>query len=60
MFLTSPSLLPVECCEASVSQNEADVCVFAVYVNPHTETEAGDLQDSGCGDDPEPEPAAVQ
>lgn len=43
----------------SVSLNEA-VCVFAVCVNPHADTEAEDLQDSGCGDEPEPEPAAVQ
>lgn len=43
----------------SVSLNEA-VCVFAVRVNPHADTEAEDLQDSGCGDEPEPEPAAVQ
>lgn len=60
MYLpSSPLLLPVQCCEALVNLNEA-VCVFAVHVNPHTDTEAGDLQDCSCGDDPEPEPAAVQ
>lgn len=62
MFLpSSPFLLPGLCCEASVSLNEA-VCVFAVHVNPHTDTEAEDLRDCGCGDEPEPEPepAAVQ
>lgn len=43
----------------SAGLNEA-VCVFAVRVNPRADTEAEDLQDSGCGDEPEPEPAAVQ
>lgn len=51
--------MPVQCCEASVCLDEA-VCVSAVHVNPHADTEAEDLRDSGCGDEPEPEPAAVQ